>query len=881
MLKKTILVLFILAYSSINAQNDPLLSNQWNLSKIRATDAWSISTGSPSIIIAILDAGVDSNHPDLQYKLVTGYDVADNDNTTNPYGNDYHGTACAGLAAAHTNNGLGIAGVGYNCKIMPIQLAHSEGLIGNAANFVTGLNWAVAHGADVISFSGHTETSQAVIDALYNAKINGRNGKGCVIIKSAGNESGSGITYPGRQPIVLSVGATDQNDQRISDSSYGPELDVMAPSEVYTTDISGSSGFNSGDYKSDFLRTSAAAPQVAGVAGLMLAADNSLTEETVRKIICYTADDINSPGFDNETGWGRINALNAVKSASKQFTLSGNLSNNQCWWGNVTINGNVYVPSGMQLTIISNTTLNFGSFSILSTGGRIIIEGSLPVVCLKEGNEIKSIFGSVQAACNNAQDYQTVEIQTGTFTENVSVSGKTNFRLEGKGPANSIIDGSLSFTNMTYPSIQSLKVRNPNGAYLNEIHFTNCENPSTYNLEGEGGSGTDYMVWAYNCPDLDLTFKSQNASVGFLVQGSYGNLSYSDIRNNGQGVGVEEYSSIGIEYTNFCGNTQNYYADQTSSVSIGASCTFNTNCPLPKTTDASNNLVSNSTNKVEPISNEFVNIVSFYKDLFKKVKADISNSTVFDKQKFSNDYKQLVDLSKSFIEKHSQSFEAKLALRYIAGSYKKLNELEELQNYLLVLANDKKMNALNGSAKRHLIDCYTSKKEYDSALLVADEIVKEQKDDLGLTIDALSTKGFIFEYYLNNKSKAESIYREVLNNYSKKAHFAKNRLSEMGFKVDSEHFSNQAMDETKLDMSNYPNPFNPTTKISFSLNESGRISLKVFDVLGKEVANLADGYFESGKHTATFDGSNLASGIYFYRLTTPTATITKKMVLTK
>lgn len=138
MLKKTILYLFfILTYSSINAQNDPLLSNQWNLSKIKAMDAWSISTGSPSIIIAILDAGVDSNHPDLQNKLVNGYDVVDNDNTTDPYQDDDHGTACAGIAAAYTNNGLGIAGVGYNCKIMPIQLAHSEYLVANAANFVT------------------------------------------------------------------------------------------------------------------------------------------------------------------------------------------------------------------------------------------------------------------------------------------------------------------------------------------------------------------------------------------------------------------------------------------------------------------------------------------------------------------------------------------------------------------------------------------------------------------------------------------------------------------------------------------------------------------------------------------------------------------------
>ncbi|MEW6654596.1 MAG: T9SS type A sorting domain-containing protein, partial [Bacteroidota bacterium] len=88
-----------------------------------------------------------------------------------------------------------------------------------------------------------------------------------------------------------------------------------------------------------------------------------------------------------------------------------------------------------------------------------------------------------------------------------------------------------------------------------------------------------------------------------------------------------------------------------------------------------------------------------------------------------------------------------------------------------------------------------------------------------------------------------------------------------------------AMQEDEV--TNYPNPFNPSTQISFTLKERANISLKVYDVLGKEAANLADGYYEVGKHTATFDGSNLASGIYFYRLTTPTVTITKKIMLVK
>lgn len=104
--------------------NDSYYSSQWNLTKIKASDAWDITTGSSSFIIAVIDVGIEENHPDLENNLITGYDVIDDDYTTEPYGNA-HGTAASGVAAAVTNNGRGIAGVGYNCKLMPIQYRHS------------------------------------------------------------------------------------------------------------------------------------------------------------------------------------------------------------------------------------------------------------------------------------------------------------------------------------------------------------------------------------------------------------------------------------------------------------------------------------------------------------------------------------------------------------------------------------------------------------------------------------------------------------------------------------------------------------------------------------------------------------------------------------
>ncbi|MFO7892010.1 MAG: S8 family serine peptidase [bacterium] len=133
--------------------NDTYFENQWNLSKINAAIAWNITTGSTSIKIAILDSGVESDHPDLDDNLVMGYDVVDDDNSTDPYGDLYHGTACAGIASAVTNNSIGIAGVGYFCKIMPIQFTHTASWA-NSSNFASGINWAWNNGAHIISISG-------------------------------------------------------------------------------------------------------------------------------------------------------------------------------------------------------------------------------------------------------------------------------------------------------------------------------------------------------------------------------------------------------------------------------------------------------------------------------------------------------------------------------------------------------------------------------------------------------------------------------------------------------------------------------------------------------------------------------------------------------
>jgi alpha-tubulin suppressor-like RCC1 family protein len=347
--------------------NDEYFPNQWHLlntgqsggtpgADIRAPEAWEITTGDPNIIIDVVDVGVDTHHPDLVNNLVPGYDFWDIDAIPDPVMNDpmdTHGTTCAGLIAAEGNNGIGVTGVAYNCKIMPIRHgSETEGRMSEEEE-VTAFRWAAANGADVISCSWHDLNYTAIIHSGVKdvTKLGGigREGKGCVVFFVAGNE-GSRIvpTSSPAYPEVIAVGATDHNDVRYEYSNYGPELDIVAPSGCFsnlakcpecdslkcranvpfwTTDFSGSLGHstrnddpNIVDYVQWECGTSMSCPVAAGVAALILSVDPNLTNTQVRYILERSAKDLGAPGRDDYYGWGRVDARAALDVAMNDLS---------------------------------------------------------------------------------------------------------------------------------------------------------------------------------------------------------------------------------------------------------------------------------------------------------------------------------------------------------------------------------------------------------------------------------------------------------------------------------------------------------------------------------------------------------------------------------
>lgn len=293
-------------------------AQQGNLRLIGLPEAWVFSTGD-AVPIAIIDTGVDLDHPDLSAKIWTntgeipgnGLDDDENGYTDDVHGWNFvhgdavpqddnsHGSHVAGIAAAHTNNATGIAGVSWNSPVMPLKALDSRG-DGTWADVAAAIVYAADNGARILNLSlGGDQFSQTIKDAVLYARS-----QGCLIVAATGN-GGAAVDYPAALPQVLAVAATDYNDSPWTFSNYGAEVDLAAPGvDIFSASRQGSYYQATG--------TSTAAPHVSGVAALLWSLRPELTADQVAQVITSTVRDVWAPGWDQRTGWGRIDAYAAV-----------------------------------------------------------------------------------------------------------------------------------------------------------------------------------------------------------------------------------------------------------------------------------------------------------------------------------------------------------------------------------------------------------------------------------------------------------------------------------------------------------------------------------------------------------------------------------------
>lgn len=290
--------------------NDTSLTQQWGLFKINAANdtqpsAWDTTTGDPTIKIAILDTGIETSHPELSEKIITSANFTDSPTTSDQAG---HGTHVAGIAAAASNNGNGIAGAGYNTSLLNGKVLGDNGS-GYYSWLASGIIWAADQGAQVINMSlGGSSASTTLEDAINYAW-----NKGSVIVAAAGNSGNSQLNYPGYYQNVIAVAATDTNDAKASFSTYGNWVDVAAPGvSIYST-------YKDNSYSS-LSGTSMATPFAAGTSALIWAKGTCATNTCVREQLEKTADPINGTG--TYWTWGRINAYSAVSDITLSPTAT-------------------------------------------------------------------------------------------------------------------------------------------------------------------------------------------------------------------------------------------------------------------------------------------------------------------------------------------------------------------------------------------------------------------------------------------------------------------------------------------------------------------------------------------------------------------------------
>ena len=233
---------------------DPYWEQQWNMRRVRATEAWGISRGDNGAVVAIVDTGVDPNHPDLRGRVMRGWDFQNDDG--NPYDDDGHGTAVATVAAGAGNDRAGIAGACWRCRILPVKVLNGNGH-GTHSNIAAGIRWAANHGADVINLSIAGLGSTVVLEDAVSYAVR----KGVVVVAAAGNAGSSRKTYPGGYGGVISVAATNNVDRLYEWSNRGSWVTMAAPGCAFSGRPHGRWAWLCG--------TSLSAPVVSGTAALM------------------------------------------------------------------------------------------------------------------------------------------------------------------------------------------------------------------------------------------------------------------------------------------------------------------------------------------------------------------------------------------------------------------------------------------------------------------------------------------------------------------------------------------------------------------------------------------------------------------------------------
>ncbi|MCC7302487.1 MAG: S8 family serine peptidase [Bacteroidia bacterium] len=586
--------------------NDPSYpSNLWHLTKINAAGAWNYFSAGSTRKVAIVDNAVQRTHTDLSANIwvnpgeianngvdddgngyiddINGYDVADNDNNPNPPNTSFdHGTHCSGAASATTNNGTGIAAIGWSTKIVAVKATGDADSPTSVTAGYTGISYAASIGADVISLSwGGTSSSQSaqnVINAAWNA--------GCVIVAAAGNSGVNQNHYPAAYTNVIAVASTTSTDAKSSFSNYGAWVDVSAPgSSIYSTIPNNTYVSMSG--------TSMATPIVAGLLGLMKSLNPTISKTALINCLTSTCDNINAqnPSYIGMLGAGRINANNAMACISSTLSappvaacsaspttactgqtiqLTDNSTNGPTSWSwsmpggspssSTVQNPTVSYASAGTYTITLTATNSYGSSTSTTT---VVVSNSGLTLPFTEGFQNTTFLPTGWQPMDAGNDGLYWSRNATVGQASTASAMYDNYNLDANGTRDEMRTPKLNLTTLSACTLTFWVAYARYGLYQSVMYSdtlevkvsTNCGQTWTQvYLKGGNTLSTNGQVDVQNAifvptsnqwrqETVILTpYVGNNVMVSFINRGRYGQAIYVDnINITGTLVGLDEY----------------------------------------------------------------------------------------------------------------------------------------------------------------------------------------------------------------------------------------------------------------------------------------------------------------------------------------------------
>ncbi|MCP5062884.1 MAG: S8 family serine peptidase [Ignavibacteriae bacterium] len=824
-------------YELVFEPNDPkYIDGTLNhLERIKAKEAWDVNTGSEDVIIAIVDTGVDWDHPDLVGNIwinpneidgngidddgngfvddIRGWDFGGLSGTADNNPNEDrpdHGTHVAGISGAVTNNNVGIASIGFNSKIMAVKTSRDDLRSDDGGALIAygykGIVYAADNGAKIINLSwGGYSYSIANQEAIDHATS-----KGALVVAAAGNDNNADAFYPASYKGVLSAVATNStNDQRASFSNYGNNVDVAAPGVgIYSTWLNDTYSTASG--------TSMASPLTAGLAALVANEFPSYTPLQIAEQIRANADNIDNInlGFENKLGAGRINAFETLNNKNSKSARI-----NDAIFTDIG-NGDGIYESGDEFTIEINCTNYLSSTS------------NLQVTLESQSSNISIINGSFSAGA----------IPTlGAFNNS---SKKFKIKINDNAASNSDENFLVKFTDGENIGFDWLTLN------INPTHRTQRSGNLELTVTSDGAFGFD--DYPSNLKGDGLIFdEGENVLFeGALIYGNSSSTIVNTARDSEGGISDEDF----VVQTPFTISVPGSFADE-EGLTI-----FNENNDLAIGLGILTKLQTYSFSN-EPDDDYIILNYNFY---------NTTNDTIenFHAGLFC-DFDLGSDPENDFV-----SYDAIYNFGFVYD-----NDLTSVSpKFALGLVNQGNYNFFAVDNPTHIYDGFSDEEKWD---FISGGIANSfpNPSDMSMVIS-----GGPYVIPANQSITVAFVIAgsDSLNELGNIIEQSRNKYVEIPTSINENEID---VPNSFTLFQNYPNPFNPTTTIKYSIPvvdaKFAFTTIKIYDVLGREIATLVNENKSAGKYEVNFDASNLTSGVYYYQLKSGSYSKTKKLILVK